>query len=546
MREVTPFDVAFRQVVGEWLLEGFMRYPGSWLATYVSGSHQTCIDYVFAEDGVVTDLAVEATHITVHRAITANLHVAFGSSRGPDGLVVRQGNLRIPNVKIPLTRNLLVQSAALLVSNMPDWTVSDLYRRILACLNVFGSRSTPDRVQDRNRQGWLAFLNDEEADALVAAESDMLAAKQDMEIAPGTNADSRYQTVMMDWRRLNVDLKAVVTARLQKKHCVAIGDNSACWKLLKDLRNPAVTVPISPRVLFEHFNSLYHDQLEPLIPTVELSPSDIVSVSDDLQLEDSFTMAELDEALNALNLQAATGPDGISGRLIKTLFNETDTKEVLLLLMNKCFVDGILPADWQESHITILFKGKGDVKDPSNYRGINVLNALFKVYERLVYERLSKWAVVNNLLGAEQYGFRAGRSTQEPIFIVQTLVALSTAYLCIPLYAVFVDLTKAFPSISRRVLLQRLIDLGLPVRMIKAIASMFSINVGALKIGGLLTMHFFITKGVREGGVLSPLLFALVLSILWEKMSISNLVDGAKKLLFGMSSRFIMAYAECR
>jgi hypothetical protein len=86
---------------------------------------------------------------------------------------------------------------------------------------------------------------------------------------------------------------------------------------------------------------------------------------------------------------------------------------------------------------------------------------------------------------------------------------------------VFLDLKKAFPSINRNAIFRRLAALGYPVKLLKASSAFYHATSARLRIGVLLTSMFLINAGVSEGRVLSPLLFAIAFSVIWEKLKMS-------------------------
>lgn len=80
------------------------------------------------------------------------------------------------------------------------------------------------------------------------------------------------------------------------------------------------------------------------------------------------------------------------------------------------------------------------------------------------------------------------------------------------LFFLFVDLLKAFPSVPRRKLFQKLAEMGLPVIYLLAILSLHANNTFCIRNGGRLSSIRLANRGVREGGILSPLLFSLYFS----------------------------------
>src|SRR5678816_4756499 len=68
---------------------------------------------------------------------------------------------------------------------------------------------------------------------------------------------------------------------------------------------------------------------------------------------------------------------------------------------------------WGKIVVLPIYKGKGVTGDCGNYRGIALLDHIAKVYERILERRLR--AVIEIQLGEEQYGYRKGRSTSDPV-----------------------------------------------------------------------------------------------------------------------------------
>lgn len=285
--------------------------------------------------------------------------------------------------------------------------------------------------------------------------------------------------------------------------------------------------------------------VEPIIPVPNFSEFLVGPLKEcHYGMGDPFTLTELDQALHDLNSEAATGPDGISSKLVLRIVSNVECKGVLLALYNDCLRSGSLPTQWGESEISVLFKGKGSRSDPSNYRGINILNSLFKIFERLVYQRVLKWAEEGNLLGSDQYGFRSGRACADATFAVMDFAEYCVSRFALPVFVTFVDLEKAFPSVLRSKLLARLVHLGLHPVLIQAISAMFAANSAKLKIGQWNTRVFLINKGVREGGVLSPILFALLFAIVWTSLELEFLKFNPEASSVFMSLSYAIAYAD--
>ena len=75
---------------------------------------------------------------------------------------------------------------------------------------------------------------------------------------------------------------------------------------------------------------------------------------------------------------------------------------------------GVYPSLLKIAKVTPIFK-KGSHFLPDNYRPISVLGHINKIYEKLLYSRLSTHFNDNNLLYKYQYGFREGHSTTQAL-----------------------------------------------------------------------------------------------------------------------------------
>ena len=86
-----------------------------------------------------------------------------------------------------------------------------------------------------------------------------------------------------------------------------------------------------------------------------------------------------------------------------------------------------------------LHKGKGDIKECGNYRGIKLMSHTRKLWERIIEARIRKEVTI----AEQQFGFMPGRSTTDAIFCLRMLLEKwdegKKAVHC-----VFIDLKKPY------------------------------------------------------------------------------------------------------
>jgi hypothetical protein len=329
---------------------------------------------------------------------------------------------------------------------------------------------------------------------------------------PGlTNFRREYIAAM---KQMRVSAEKRLGASLSKK---ARGQ-TVCWKLMNRLRSPSTAVAIDAETLLSHFENIFYDRNEPLIfslPALGIPcPVDFVS--------EQFSDAELVHALSELNAQAAVGPQRISSSYIKTIFAKQESRVPLLALMNQCFFEGRVPSAWGLSEVFVLYKGKGDKKLPVNYRGINLNDDFLRLFERLLDKRLTSWLSLTQPWGNQQFGFCSGVGTEDAALCLQTLAGACTRVKGFPLFANFIDLQRAFPSMLRSQILKILHEIGVPYGLVRAFAATFSGNSCRLRIGENLTRAFPVNRGTKEGGINSPKIFNTDYATVLKKLQVTE------------------------
>ena len=123
-------------------------------------------------------------------------------------------------------------------------------------------------------------------------------------------------------------------------------------------------------------------------------------------------------------------------------------------------------------------------------------------------KRLSLWCEYDNVISDAQFGFKKGHSTIDEILILQSIVQ-EYLHKGKKLYCTFVDIRKAFDSIYRNGLWFRLYICGIRGKMLKIMKSMYCNVKSCVKHLGNKSIFFDSLIGLKQGEVLSPLLFSL-------------------------------------
>jgi hypothetical protein len=322
-------------------------------------------------------------------------------------------------------------------------------------------------------------------------------------------------------------------------------DHSSAWKVFDSLKEAPSGVPIPPDTLVNHFESVMAPKNSPhaaIIPP--FLPMAGPLSADNISFDAPLSNNELEAAVAKINMSSAPGLDGITPRLAKDLFNYQPFFVFFLIFVNYCFVAGWVPIAWRISEIFILYKGKGDPTSADSYPRIALCSILAKVYERMLLNRLSRWWHSTFRSVGSQFGFRLGSSTLDAVFVMRNLINVVCKKHRIPLHAAFIDLRKAFPSVARGQMFVRLRDIGVPTPLILAIRSFYTLNISRLRIGSLLSRPFLVSLGLLEGSILSPLLFVIIFSFVWDFVQPSAFPSPGDTSRPKLTSIWILAFAD--
>ncbi|VDO86398.1 unnamed protein product [Schistosoma curassoni] len=165
-----------------------------------------------------------------------------------------------------------------------------------------------------------------------------------------------------------------------------------------------------------------------------------------------------------------------------------------------------VPMDWKEGHLIMIPK-KGDLNKCENYRGITLLSVPGKVFDRVLLNRMKD--AVDTQLRHQQAGFRKNRSCTDQIATLRIVVEQSIEWDS-SLYTNSIDYEKAFDSVDRRTLWKLRRHYGVPEKIVNIIRNSYDELQCKVVHGGQLADAFQVRTGVRQGCLLSPFLFLLV------------------------------------
>ena len=219
--------------------------------------------------------------------------------------------------------------------------------------------------------------------------------------------------------------------------------------------------------------------------------------------------AEFRTGLRKMKKGKAQRPDDIPMEAWIALGNKG--VEFLVNVFNRLLRGERMPNIWRRSVLVPLYKGKGDIKECGNYRGIKLMSHTMKLWERIIETRIRKEVTITE----QQFGFIPGRITTDAIFCLTMLLEKwiegQKAVHC-----AFIDLEKAYDRVPKEELWKCLRLAETSECYIKIIQDMHDRATTTVRSAAGLIKKFKVGVGLHQGSALSPFLFAIIINRLTE------------------------------
>lgn len=237
------------------------------------------------------------------------------------------------------------------------------------------------------------------------------------------------------------------------------------------------------------------------------------SIRSQHSLPQSFFMTptdscEVEKLISGLRVGSAPGIDGHTSTLLKYIKHYI--LEPLTFIFNLSLGCGEFPDNWKLAVVVPIHKD-GSKDTPSNYRPISLLSIFSKLLEKIVNIRLVNYLEHNRLLSDKQFGFRRGRSAEDAVVLLTNTVssAVDQNQRCV---GVFLDLAKAFDTVSIPILTKKLEGMGIRGVAQNWFSSYLTSRRQCVRVGSSLSSESSVNFGVPQGSILGPTLFAVYMN----------------------------------
>ena len=201
-------------------------------------------------------------------------------------------------------------------------------------------------------------------------------------------------------------------------------------------------------------------------------------------------------------------------------FSHPALKLLLAKFFNYCIHSGAVPTRFGLG-LTVPIPKNGTYRNNMKYeefRGISINSVLSKIFENVILESYSEYLQTSDY----QMGFKKGLGCQHVIYSVKEIsdyysVGGSIVNICT------LDIKKAFDRVNYYTVLTKLLQKHLPVNIVCILATLFRSSYLVVKWLDTMSRCFKLHAGVRQGGVLSPVLFAVYVDSMLQALAESKL-----------------------
>ena len=230
---------------------------------------------------------------------------------------------------------------------------------------------------------------------------------------------------------------------------------------------------------------------------------------------------EIEKAIEEMKKGKMVGIDGIPAEFWQCLKGQA--KKELVRLCKDIYEKGVWPEDFTKTVMIPIPKTVNAV-ECSDYRTISLIPHASKIVLKVVTKRIESKAT--EYISRTQFGFRKGLGTRDAIGVMRMLIERSLEH-DNDIYICFVDFEKAFDRVNWKMMMRILKEVGVDWRDRRLVAEMYMKQEVMVRIDEEYTEPSIIGRGVRQGCLMSPLLFSMYAEAMMKE-AMEGVEEGVK------------------
>ena len=304
----------------------------------------------------------------------------------------------------------------------------------------------------------------------------------------------------------------------------ALGSNKSrnFWSEVKKVNHCGLNLPsnIGNKTNATDIAALFADKYNTLYNSVPSEPTLMLSVLEETKsrlsnlnlTEMETTETDIRKALKSIKADKSDDEGFLFSNHL--LFASDILHKHISHLFNGMFVHGFTPECLLNSNIISIPKdSRGNLSSDDNYRGISLCSSLFKLFECILIQKQNTKLMTSEM----QYAYKCNHSTTMCTMVLKDVVNHyllnnSSVYCC------FIDASKAFDRLRHDILFEILLKRDVNPLMLKLLIDCYARQTVQTSWMGEKSEKFTCLNGVRQGGILSPLLYSIYNDVLLQRL----------------------------
>ena len=411
--------------------------------------------------------------------------------------------------------------------------IIDLVDAIVDCCCAAGSACIPSFTNSPNKPaipGWSEHVKGYRQSAMFWHQL----WKNNGSPSQGCLADIRRSTRLKYHnavKKVKRDHDRIVSQRIEGQ---LLNQNSkSFWKFIKKTRTGGSRIPSSIDFVSgdDNIATLFSNKYKKLYNTTPHNVGKMAElkqqINEKIDNECTCGSCSVEHFININHVRAclkklkSKKSDGTCSMSTDHLINYSDNLVVHLSLLFTCMLrHGFSPHQFNIAKLTPIPKsGKKSVHDSNNYRAIAMGNVIGKLLDNVIMHAYNSTFQTSHM----QFGFKPGNSTTAATFCIDETVKYYNNNNS-DVYVVLLDASKAFDMVDHCKLFEVLLSKNMCPMLLRLLYYMYFNQNLAVKWNNVdSNSNFSCTNGVKQGGVLSPILFTMYIDILLQRLKASKL-----------------------